>query len=127
LSRIDRIFGRLGFYQAMRPLVVGVIHGLAGSAAVALLVLATIRNPMWAVGYLVLFGVGTIAGMMLITAVIALPFAYSAGRFALIHAYLGVAAGLLSLGLVLFLAYPTGLVDRPLSAPPPCAPQGPAR
>jgi len=54
--------------------VVGVVHGLAGSAAVALLVLTTIRNPAWAVFYLLIFGLGTIAGMTLITAAIALPF-----------------------------------------------------
>ena len=42
----------------------GVIHGLAGSAAVALLVLTTIREPRWAVLYLLVFGAGTIAGMM---------------------------------------------------------------
>ena len=73
LSRIDRALGGLGAYQAVRPLVVGLVHGLAGSAAVALLVLATIRDPFWAVAYLLLFGVGTIVGMMLITVVIALP------------------------------------------------------
>ena len=111
VSWLDRVLGDLGVYQAVRPLVVGVIHGMAGSAAVALLVLATIRDPRWAVAYLLLFGVGTIAGMMLITAVIALPFAYSAARSALVHRYLGLAAGVLSLGVGLFLAYQIGLVD----------------
>ncbi len=82
MSRIDRLFGSVGVYNAIRPLVVGLVHGLAGSAAVALLVLATIRNPVWAVGYLVLFGLGTVVGMMLITAAIGLPFAYTANRFA---------------------------------------------
>jgi len=38
------------------------------SAAVALLVLTTIRVPSWAVLYLLVFGIGTVAGMMLITA-----------------------------------------------------------
>ena len=63
----------------MRPLIVGVVHGLAGSAAVALLVLATIGNTAWSIVYLLVFGVGTIVGMMLITAGIAWPSAY-AGR-----------------------------------------------
>src|SRR5262245_37101686 len=45
LARLDRALGGLGLYQIARPLVVGLVHGLAGSAAVALLVLATIRNP----------------------------------------------------------------------------------
>ena len=111
LWRVDRVFGSLGAYQLVRPLVVGIVHGLAGSAAVALLVLAAIRDPRWAVAYLLLFGVGTVAGMMLITAVIGLPFAYTANRFVTMHRYLGVASGLLSLGFGLFLAYQIGLGD----------------
>src|ERR1700682_5566466 len=54
---------------------------LRGSAAVALLVLTTIRVPTWAVFYLLVFGLGTVAGMMLITAAIAFPFPYSESRF----------------------------------------------
>ncbi len=68
---------RLGLFHTLRPLFIGLVHGLAGSAAVALLVLTTIRDPKWAVLYLLIFGVGTIAGMMLITAAIALPFSFA--------------------------------------------------
>jgi high-affinity nickel-transport protein len=118
LSRLDRLLGMLGPYQAVRPLVVGLVHGLAGSAAVALLVLATIRHPVWSVVYLLLFGVGTIAGMMLVTVIMAMPFAYAAARFATVHRYLGVASGLVSLGLGLFLAYQIGLVDGLFTAHP---------
>jgi high-affinity nickel permease len=71
---MDRAFGRVSLYQYLRPLVVGIVHGLAGSAAVALLVLTTIRNVHWAIAYLLIFGVGTIAGMMLITMSIASAF-----------------------------------------------------
>src|ERR1700728_2230742 len=46
---MDRTFGKLGVYQVVRPLAVGLIHGRAGSAAVALLVLTTIRVPSLAV------------------------------------------------------------------------------
>src|SRR6266478_5309060 len=67
---LDRQLGGLGVYQILRPLFIGLVHGLAGSAAVALLVLALIKNPWWAIAYLVLFGIGTIAGMMLITTAI---------------------------------------------------------
>ena len=68
LAELDRsILGGLPMYQYARPLVVGLVHGLAGSAAIALLVLTIIREPAWAIGYLLLFGVGTIGGMMLIT------------------------------------------------------------
>jgi high-affinity nickel-transport protein len=120
---LDRVFGRLGLYQAVRPLIVGVVHGLAGSAAVALLVLATIRDPLWALAYLLIFGVGTVAGMMLITAAIAVPFAYTAARFARVNRYLGVASGLLSLGFGLFLAYQTGVVDGLFAADPRWTPE----
>src|SRR5262245_4440995 len=123
LSRLDRVFGRLGVYQSVRPLVVGLVHGLAGSAAVALLVLATIRDPLWAIGYLLLFGVGTVVGMMIITTVIAVPFVYSAGRFAIVNRYLGLASALLSLGLGLFLAYQIGLVDGLLTGNPQWTPK----
>ena len=67
-------FSKLGLFHSMRPFLIGIVHGLAGSAAVALLVLATIRDPRWAVVYLLVFGVGTIAGMILITMAMSLPF-----------------------------------------------------
>src|SRR5260370_607746 len=70
---MDRTFGQLGLYQVVRPLAVGIVHGLAGSAAVALLVLTTIRVPSWSVFYLLLFGIGTVAGVLPITPPIPLP------------------------------------------------------
>jgi hypothetical protein len=82
LGRLDRAFGGLGLYQAARPLVVGIVHGLAGSAAAALFVLTTIRDARWAVGYLLVFGLGTVAGMVLMTTAIAWPFAGAVARSA---------------------------------------------
>jgi high-affinity nickel-transport protein len=110
LARIDRRLGRFGAYRLVRPLVVGLVHGLAGSAAVALLVLGTIREPLWALGYLVVFGVGTIAGMLLVTLALAMSFAYTARRFERLHHGLDVAAGLLSAGFGAFLVYEIGFV-----------------
>ena len=52
---------------AGRAFLVGVVHGLAGSAAVALLVLTTVHDPRWACLYLLVFGLGTLIGMALIT------------------------------------------------------------
>src|SRR5712692_3026262 len=49
LNWLDRHFGGVGIYQIARPLVVGIVHGLAGSAAVALLVLTTIKDPSRAI------------------------------------------------------------------------------
>lgn len=119
---LDRHFGGLGLYQLVRPLVVGVVHGLAGSAAVALLVLATISNPKWAVLYLLIFGIGTIVGMMLITVAIALPFALSPrqSRFA---GRLRLASGLVSVAFGLLLTYQIGIVHGLFTGHPRWTPQ----
>jgi high-affinity nickel-transport protein len=92
-------------------LVVGVVHGLAGSAAVALLVLAAIQTPLWSVAYLLIFGVGTIAGMMLITAAISVPLALTSGQFGQLERSLRIASGLVSLAFGLVVAYQIGVVD----------------
>jgi ABC-type nickel/cobalt efflux system permease component RcnA len=105
LDRLDRAFGRIGLYQYLRPLVVGVVHGLAGSAAVALLVLTTIRNFHWAIVYLLVFGVGTIAGMMLITMSMASAFTMVGKGRQKFSSRLALASGLLSVGFGLLVAY----------------------
>ena len=105
LARLDRRLGKVGLYQQVRPLVVGVVHGLAGSAAVALLVLATIRDSRWTIAYLLVFGVGTIAGMMLITMSLAYAFRFLGSGREGFSRRLGIASGLVSLGLGLLLAY----------------------
>ena len=72
----SRWLAKLGWrsgWPAGRALVVGAIHGLAGSAAVSLLVLATLRSTTSAVIYLVIFGIGTIIGMTLLTSLMAFP------------------------------------------------------
>jgi high-affinity nickel-transport protein len=101
---------RLGAYQCVRPLVIGLVHGLAGSAAVALLVLSTIHNPVWATAYLLIFGAGTMLGMMLMTAAIAVPLSFGANRFAKLSQYLGVASGVVSLSFGSVLVYQLGFL-----------------
>lgn len=108
---LDRSLGRLRLYQILRPLVIGLVHGLAGSAAIALLVLATISDTGWAIAYLLLFGGGTIVGMMLITLLIAAPLAYAAPRMARVERHMRLASGVLSVGFGLFLVYHIGFVD----------------
>ncbi|HZR31107.1 MAG TPA: high-affinity nickel-transport family protein [Terriglobales bacterium] len=114
---LDRVWGKSALYRPLRPLVVGTVHGLAGSAAVALLVLATIRNAHWAMVYLLVFGVGTIAGMMLITMSIAsgLRLLGSNRRFS---GHLGLASGVLSLGFGTVLAYQVFVMNGLLTAHP---------
>ncbi len=87
-----------------RPLLVGIVHGLAGSAAVALLVLATIREPLAAAFYLLMFGFGTILGMMLVTLLIAAPALFATGRVARMQTGIRMAAGALSIVFGMLLA-----------------------
>jgi high-affinity nickel-transport protein len=102
-----------------RPITVGFIHGLAGSAAVVTLPsVALIPDPAWAVGYLAVFGIGTIAGMMLITASIAAPALYATRRFAGMNHKLRIASGVVSIGFGLFLAHRIGFVDGLFSTAP---------
>jgi ABC-type nickel/cobalt efflux system permease component RcnA len=109
-ARLDRRFGDSRTYRALRPTIIGVVHGLAGSAAIALLVLPIIREPLWALMYLSIFGAGTIAGMMLITTAIAVPLSCST-RFEFLHRHVGAAAGVVSFSFGLFLVYQIGFVN----------------
>jgi high-affinity nickel-transport protein len=119
LTGAGQVVTRLRTYQIVRPFFVGIVHGLAGSAAVALVVLTTIRRPVWAIAYLIVFGVGTVAGMALVTTAIAAPIAYSTRRFELHHrSTLQLATGMLSVAFGLFLVYKIGYVDGLFSAEP---------
>jgi hypothetical protein len=112
LARLDRSgFGRIAFYEWLRPFAVGLVHGLAGSAAAALMVLSIIREPVAALGYLLLFGLGTIAGMMLITMVLSAPFAFTAVNLPKFNWRLRVASGLISFVFGVILIYGIGFAD----------------
>ncbi len=102
---------RFGGGSHQRAFGVGLVHGLAGSAAIALLVLSAIPNPVWGLAYLAIFGLGTILGMALITTAIGLPISLSAARIGGWNDALLVGAGLLSLGFGLFLAWQIGITD----------------
>ncbi|HXY13476.1 MAG TPA: high-affinity nickel-transport family protein [Terriglobales bacterium] len=114
---LDRLFGKARVYRPVRPLLIGIVHGLAGSAAVALLVLTTIRNSSWAIAYLLVFGIGTIAGMMLITMSIASTF-HLVKQSLKFSRHLAMASGLLSLAFGLVVAYHICFVDGLLTAHP---------
>ena len=101
----------LGWYQLIRPVAVGLVHGLAGSAAVALLVLATIEDTGAALLYLLIFCGGVAVGMAVLTTVIGLPFWVASARSAQINRWLMIGSGLLSLAFGLYLAYQIGFVD----------------
>jgi high-affinity nickel-transport protein len=126
-TRTERWFeqsvGRFGLYHCLRPLVIGLVHGLAGSAAVALLVLSTIHSPAWATAYLLIFGIGTMIGMMCMTAAIAVPFTFAGDRFAKLSKYLGAASGMASLCFGSFLVYQLGFLGGLFTSHPQWTPR----
>jgi len=112
LARLDRsVLGRITFYGWLRPFVVGLVHGLAGSAAVALMILSIIREPMASLGYLLLFGLGTIVGMMLITLILSAPFTFTAANLPKFNWRLRVASGLVSFAFGAVLIYGIGFAE----------------
>ena len=88
-----------------RPFLVGLLHGLAGSAALMLAVLATIPGPPLALAYVGTFGIGSVGGMMVMSVVLGLPIALAAGRFSRAEAWLQTCAAVGSVAVGLGLAW----------------------
>jgi sulfite exporter TauE/SafE len=99
-----------GFRLGARPLVVGLIHGLAGSAALMLLVLSSISSAWLGLAYIVVFGLGSIGGMMLMSVLVGLPLHVTARRFTRANLAVRGAAGLFSLLFGLLMVYEIGFV-----------------
>lgn len=94
----------------LKSFLVGTVHGLAGSAALMLLVLAEIRSTWTGVSYILLFGLGTAVSMGFISIFISLPFSAS-GRIPLLNRGIQTAAGLFSIVFGLFLMYRIGITE----------------
>lgn len=82
-----------------RTLAVGLVHGLAGSAALIVLTASTLESPWWGLAYVLSFGIGTIAGMGLFSAVIAAPITLTARSLTLANRTLQIAIGILTIGI----------------------------
>jgi ABC-type nickel/cobalt efflux system permease component RcnA len=93
------------FRFGRRPFVVGMVHGVAGSAALTLGVLTTIPSVTLGLVYIVVFGLGSIGGMLLMSAIIGAPFAVTARRFSKINGGIRLLAGLFSVVFGLMLAW----------------------
>jgi high-affinity nickel-transport protein len=104
-ARLDRFLDSFRAWRLVRPFVVGSVHGLAGSAAVGLMVAATLDGPLPTLGYLLVFGAGTVAGMMLVTATLALPFTTGAARLPQVNEMLRIGSGVLSVVFGVWLAW----------------------
>ena len=92
----------------MRPFIVGMVHGLAGSAGLMLLVLATIPSAIVGMLYIAVFGVGSIGGMFLMSTLISLPFLLVGRRLSLFGKVLQAAVGVVSLAFGLYLIWQYG-------------------
>ena len=92
-----------------RPFLVGLVHGLAGSTALMLAVLATIPSPAVALAYILVFGIGSVGGMMLMSTILGLPLALAREHFVRAELTLRALAGLGSVAIGLVLAWRIGV------------------
>jgi ABC-type nickel/cobalt efflux system permease component RcnA len=88
----------------LRALLVGMVHGLAGSAALVLLTLQQVHSPWVGLIYVLLFGLGSIAGMAALSAIVSVPMRLGAGGLTRWHRSLNLAVSFLSVGLGLHVA-----------------------
>jgi len=100
-----------GLKFSPRALVIGMIHGLAGSAGLMLLFIPTIDSKTVGLLYILIFGVGSIVGMVLMSLLVGLPFHLTAGRFNRFNHILQSVAGLVSIAFGLLLIYEKGVTE----------------
>lgn len=98
-------------HQHHRSFLVGSVHGLAGSGALMLLVLATVSSTVEGMYYILLFGLGSIIGMNLMSILVGLPFIISAKTFPNIEKYLRFIAGIVGILFGMYYMYQVGVVD----------------
>ncbi|HXJ35981.1 MAG TPA: urease accessory protein UreH [Candidatus Eisenbacteria bacterium] len=92
-----------------RPFLVGMVHGLAGSAGLMLAVVATIPSPVLALAYVVVFGIGSVGGMTAMSALLGIPALLTTERFAGAERLLGIGAAVASVVIGLQLAWQIGM------------------
>ncbi|HEY6246766.1 MAG TPA: hypothetical protein VIX17_22625 [Pyrinomonadaceae bacterium] len=103
-SRHSHTVSRVG----IKPLLIGTMHGLAGSGALTLLVLTQINSSLIGFLYLAIFGLGSIVGMVLMSGLLGLPFALTSRNLDQIHRQLQTVAAALSICFGIWYAYHTG-------------------
>ena len=98
-----------------RPLLVGMVHGLAGSAPLLLLTLTVVSSPLAAFSYIGVFGVGSIMGMSIMSLLLGVPARLTVEHFARTHLALQGLSGLFSVAIGLFMVYEHGVLNRLLA------------
>jgi len=118
LLNLFNVRARTSDISATRPFLVGVVHGLAGSAGAALLIVPLIDDPRWAALYLLTFGLGTIVGMTIVTLTIAGPALLASAHRPNFQRSLRIASGAVSVVFGLYLAHKIGFGDGLFTAAP---------
>ena len=95
-----------------KSIIVGMIHGMAGSGALMLVVLSTVDSVMSGLAYIALFGIGSIVAMLVISTVIGLPFVFTAKRFGRMNKYIRTVAAFVSIGLGISVIYEIGFLEQ---------------
>jgi ABC-type nickel/cobalt efflux system permease component RcnA len=103
-SRHSHNISRLGW----KPVLIGMMHGLAGSGALMLLVLTQISSPWLGFLYVATFGLGSIVGMLLMSGLIGLPFAFSSSKLTHLHQGLQTLAAVFSICFGIWYAIQSG-------------------
>ena len=98
-------------YLRKKSYLVGTVHGVAGSAALTLLVLASIDSPLAGMVYILVFGVGSVVSMGIMTILISFPFVLSANRLPRANQFIQAGVGTLSILFGAFLIYQIGFVE----------------
>ena len=93
----------------MRALLVGLMHGMAGSAALILLTLQTVTSPLTGMIYMALFGLGSIIGMAMLSVVISIPLRYSENGLTWLYNGLHVTIGIMTVLIGAALSYESGI------------------
>lgn len=96
--------------RGYRSMAVGMVHGLAGSAALMLLVVSSIGSTIEGLIYILIFGGGSVIGMMFVTILVSIPFIFSAVHFSRLNWLLTGGASVASIGLGAMLIYDIGFV-----------------
>ncbi len=109
LFSLDHLKKHIG--NGKRSIFIGMVHGLAGSAAPMLIVLATIPSRALALTYVAIFGLGSIGGMFMMSTLIGLPFVLTASTSVGLNKLVRGIAGTVSFGFGIFLAWQIGVVD----------------
>lgn len=94
----------------VKSMMIGFVHGLAGSGAMVLLTMSTVKTAWEGAIYILIFGVGTVAGMLIFTTIIGIPFVFSAKKINLNKTFTQV-TGVISTAFGIYYMYNLGVTE----------------